>query len=540
MESNSTLVTRLLQVVATFKSAKLRKHQQLTWEQKLTVAEPDLMVLEEATQKLLGLAGRELLEAEVQRRAAKVDAEWAARPSPLKCATCGRTLSRHEVQSRQVASSVGELSFNRQVYRCPKCGTMAPADVALGLKPGQRETPRLELLQSEFGAQVGSFQLANTMLRLTLEITPAVATTAAATVREGLAHREWENQLAELARGNSRAVPLVPHAVGEGGVAEDLFIAIDGGMVPCLRDAKTVAKAAAETAEETSARLKSLAIAAATATSDTVPPTAEIVPSDASSTERQTAEQRARKRPKTQHREMKVAAMYRGRDAVKTLNPKRPDEESRVRILKSLNVARIAPWTEFAAVVYAMALSLGARQARRIVVLSDGAKWINWIVLNFLTGLCKEVVHVLDIWHALEHLAEPAKKVFGESTVVLRKWLNERRLELRAGQFDRMLEALRALTALRPGDAELKKLVENKVRYFKARRDQMRYDVYLANGWPIGSGLIEGRIQHVVKGRLDLTGMRWDESTANAVAAKRCEIANRPMLDAQAPTAAAA
>jgi len=39
----------------------------------------------------------------------------------------------------------------------------------------------------------------------------------------------------------------------------------------------------------------------------------------------------------------------------------------------------------------------------------------------------------------------------------------------------------------------------------------MKYDEYLAKGYPIGSGVIEGACRSFVKDRMELAGMRWSE-----------------------------
>ena len=36
----------------------------------------------------------------------------------------------------------------------------------------------------------------------------------------------------------------------------------------------------------------------------------------------------------------------------------------------------------------------------------------------------------------------------------------------------------------------------------------MKYDEYLAAGYPIGSGVVEGACRHLVKDRMERTGMR--------------------------------
>ena len=45
----------------------------------------------------------------------------------------------------------------------------------------------------------------------------------------------------------------------------------------------------------------------------------------------------------------------------------------------------------------------------------------------------------------------------------------------------------------------------------------MRYDEYLAAGYPIGSGVAEGACRHLVKDRMEQTGMRWTVAGAQAM-----------------------
>ena len=37
----------------------------------------------------------------------------------------------------------------------------------------------------------------------------------------------------------------------------------------------------------------------------------------------------------------------------------------------------------------------------------------------------------------------------------------------------------------------------------------MKYEEYLARGYPIGSGVVERACRHLVKDRIERTGMRW-------------------------------
>jgi hypothetical protein len=57
-------------------------------------------------------------------------------------------------------------------------------------------------------------------------------------------------------------------------------------------------------------------------------------------------------------------------------------------------------------------------------------------------------------------------------------------------------------------------------------RDQMKYDLYLAKGYPIGSGVVEGACRHLVKDRLERTGMRWRPEGAQAMLELRATYLN--------------
>src|SRR5260370_38780052 len=45
----------------------------------------------------------------------------------------------------------------------------------------------------------------------------------------------------------------------------------------------------------------------------------------------------------------------------------------------------------------------------------------------------------------------------------------------------------------------------------------MRYDEYLADGWPIASGPVEGACKNLIKDRMQRSGMRWTEQMAEAI-----------------------
>ena len=59
--------------------------------------------------------------------------------------------------------------------------------------------------------------------------------------------------------------------------------------------------------------------------------------------------------------------------------------------------------------------------------------------------------------------------------------------------------------------------LEEHLGYFENNRDRMKYDEYLEQGYPIGSGVVEGACRNLVKDRMERTGMRWCVDGAQAI-----------------------
>jgi hypothetical protein len=58
--------------------------------------------------------------------------------------------------------------------------------------------------------------------------------------------------------------------------------------------------------------------------------------------------------------------------------------------------------------------------------------------------------------------------------------------------------------------------------YFENNRHRMAYDEYLAAGYPIASGVIEGACRHIIVDRMEHSGMRWVWEGAHAMLGMRC------------------
>lgn len=58
--------------------------------------------------------------------------------------------------------------------------------------------------------------------------------------------------------------------------------------------------------------------------------------------------------------------------------------------------------------------------------------------------------------------------------------------------------------------------------FLERNADKMNYDQYLAKGYPIATGFIEGACRHVIKDRMERSGMRWSIAGAQHMLYLRC------------------
>ncbi|MDT9701670.1 hypothetical protein RMT89_38865 [Streptomyces sp. P17] len=68
--------------------------------------------------------------------------------------------------------------------------------------------------------------------------------------------------------------------------------------------------------------------------------------------------------------------------------------------------------------------------------------------------------------------------------------------------------------------------VDKACQYLTTNADFVHYDLALAAGWPIASGVIEGAARHLIADRLDMTGSRWSVRGAEALLVLRAITSN--------------
>lgn len=160
----------------------------------------------------------------------------------------------------------------------------------------------------------------------------------------------------------------------------------------------------------------------------------------------------------------------------------------------------------------------GTAHAGTICAIVDGADWCQ----GFIDVLCPRAVRILDFPHAAEHLASAAHAVYGPGTSEASEWLGVHLHELKHGDPDAVLAALRALPATTTSDAgQAARTRDGVLNYFEKRRDQLNYAQFQAAGYPIGSGIVESANKLVVEARLKGSGMHWGRRNVNPMVGLR-------------------
>jgi len=146
------------------------------------------------------------------------------------------------------------------------------------------------------------------------------------------------------------------------------------------------------------------------------------------------------------------------------------------------------------------------------LALTDGADALQ----RALRAALPDYPLVLDIIHALEHLWEAAHGFLGERHPERTAWVRTRLDQLLHGQALAVAADLRTLAAAPTTSPAAGTLLARTAGYYERNAPYMRYDAYLAAGWPIGTGVVEGACRHLVKDRLEQAGMRWSRAGAQA------------------------
>jgi len=212
-------------------------------------------------------------------------------------------------------------------------------------------------------------------------------------------------------------------------------------------------------------------------------------------------------------KEVKNAVLY-------TADACAEESPNRGCLIEKTYVSRLGTWTSFALLLWVAIRRLRFDQAKVLVVLSDGAKWIRelaqWLPCS------QKVLLILDLYHAIHRVYEVGSAVFGD-TPEGRQWRYQQKLDIEQGRVQHVIDRLRFL---KPNGADAPKKVAELITYFVNNQDRMNYPKYRRRGLRISTAAVESANFHVTGARLKAQGMRWEKQGATEMAQLRADLFN--------------
>ena len=124
---------------------------------------------------------------------------------------------------------------------------------------------------------------------------------------------------------------------------------------------------------------------------------------------------------------------------------------------------------------------------------------------------------IVDFIHVLEYVWKAGQALLGEGRPETECWVQERALAILKGRASLVAAGMRRSATNRRLVAKNRAPIDDCADYLLKYSCYLRYDDYLARGYPIATGVIEGACRHLVKDRMDITGARWRLERAEAI-----------------------
>ncbi len=381
--------------------------------------------------------------------------------------TQGRTVRRLQGRHvRRYLSIFGELLIGRYVYAAREGQKVerAPLDERLGLPAGEFSYVLEDWLERLCVKE--SFHEAVSDLHAWLGVAPSER--AAEQMNQQMAQHVEAFQF-------ERAAPPADEE------AEILVATADGKGVPMRRPLEERVRRGPRRGKGEKANKKQMAYVGAVYTIDPFRRTADDVLDELDRKER------AAERPAPQHKQVWA-------------------EMTRVREGESCT-GRERLFVEMAVACH----ERDPQRAKTLVCLMDGEKALWEVQREWLP----RAVCILDLFHVLERLWQVAHVFHREGSREAAQFVTRHLRLLLEGKVGYVIGRFKRLRDEHALHGSRRRVVSAAIGYYANNRRHMRYDEYLAAGYPIGSGVAEGACRHVVKDRLEQTGMRWTVAGAS-------------------------
>jgi len=176
--------------------------------------------------------------------------------------------------------------------------------------------------------------------------------------------------------------------------------------------------------------------------------------------------------------------------------------------------------------VFAEADRRDPARERRWVALADGNKdqLAHFAAQAAARGIDLPVL--IDVMHVTEYLRDAAWTFFPPASPDAGTWVRGHARAILDGHAPEVAAAIRDQAAAAGLSASKHKIALRTVRNLDKHAPYLDYPRFLASGWPVSTGVIEGACRHLIKDRMDITGARWSTEGAEAILNLRVILAN--------------
>lgn len=186
-----------------------------------------LLVMEEVFAELGGkVMGRDALGQALEERSRRA-CEQPAATAP--CPRCGKRSRLLRVRERRLESTLRPVTYRRPEYLCARCKTFAPLDEELGVKRGEKRSPRLAEAVERLAKEMPYEDAVKEVERWT-GCCPSHSTARRAAMDTGQAALEVEEKLAEAAKPGGAGVEAEART-REVNATDTLVVTVDGTCV---------------------------------------------------------------------------------------------------------------------------------------------------------------------------------------------------------------------------------------------------------------------------------------------------------------------
>jgi len=140
-----------------------------------------------------------------------------------------------------------------------------------------------------------------------------------------------------------------------------------------------------------------------------------------------------------------------------------------------------------------------------------------------------EVTLILDFIHVTEYVWKAAFTFHPEGSKEAEKWVAGYLYDILNGRCGYVAGGMRRSATKRGLSKKKRVAIDRCANYLMKYRKMLRYDLFLEDGLPIATGVIEGACRYLVKDRMEITGARWSLEGAQAVLRLRALRASRDL-----------